>query len=78
MFVPFFAINILNIVCLRSWAFNLVVWFLIMIPIVILNLLGLYLKVENRFVQCALRSLWIFVGVAWYINFYTITAPYSY
>ena len=75
-YAPFICINVLNIVCIRTWEFNLVVWFLIMIPIVVVNLLGLFIKVENRFIQCLLKSIWVLVGVMWYVNFFTIRVPY--
>lgn len=75
LYAPFFCINILNIICVRTWEFNLVVWFLVLLAVIPLNLLGLFTKLENKFLQCLLKSVWVLLGVMWYINFFTIKYP---
>lgn len=63
------AISILNLVCLRSWAFNLVVLTFALVAVVFINLVGRNMVV-NKWVKALLRSLWFFASVLFYINFW--------
>lgn len=72
-FAPIMIIFAVNISTCSSYAFSLVLFFIVIIPLIMFNLMGLHLKLGHRVFIGFFDNLWLFGTFFWLINIWTIT-----
>ena len=71
----YFAILVIfafNVIAGSSYAFSVVLYFLVLVPLILFNLLGLHKKGGNKIIQSVLDNLWLILCFFWLINIWTI------
>ena len=61
-----------NVISGTSYAFSLVLYFLVMVPLILFNIMGLHKGAGHKIIQGFLENLWLIMTFFWLINIWTI------
>ena len=76
----YFAILVIfafNVIAGSTYAFALTLYFLVLVPLILFNLLGLHKKAGHKVIQGFLENLWLILAFFWLINIWTIGKYYE-
>lgn len=61
-----------------SYSFSMVLYFLVLVPLVLFNVMGLHKKCfTHKVFRCFFDNLWLILGFFWFINLWTIEKYYQ-